>query len=196
MLSDKVILDRDPIWFERPSVLLASHRLFEFWPHPMHTRAEKVNAIARFALYTSLALYLARRDPKFLVMGVIAVLTVTLAYRRMPDPPAALPMAKDLNIRKPTPHNPMGNPLAGTDAYADGKLNPPAETADGKMEAVRDEMLKKGIFMNFDDAWSNYSMERQFYTVPEQDTIAFANYLYGGMDKSLETRAKKTSHFG
>jgi hypothetical protein len=203
MLSDRIACERDPVWYRRVGVLLRRDRMFEFWPNPMHTRAEKVNAIVRFALYASVAAYLTSRRPRYLLVGFVSILAISLAHARMPDPvPAAHPAAAmegpqgTRGIRKPTPDNPFGNPLAGTSAHGDGLRNPPADTEDGTLEAQRDALAQKGLFMNFEDAWKAYSAERQYYTLPDHDTGAFAQFLYGDMDKSMETRAKKTSHYG
>lgn len=197
MIADKVVLERDPIWYKNVGILLASNRLQEFWPHPMQTREEKVNAVVRFSMYASMALYLINRKPKYLIMGIVATLIISLAYTRMPPSTDIKPMPRPQKaIRQPTEDNPFGNPLAYTPAFEDDKKNPPSETDSGKMEITRDTLLKKGVFMNIESAWDKYSLERQFYTMPEHDTGVFARYLYGGMDKSMKTRAEKTSHIG
>jgi hypothetical protein len=193
MLGDCVALKRDAIWYKELSVLFARNRLFEFWPHPMHTTTEKVNAIVRFSMYAAVACYLVTREPRFVVMGIAAIILVSLAHHRMPkDKTLDLPIATDTglkNIREPTPSNPFGNALAATTAFGDGKTGPEPDH-----DPRRDEMFRKGLFMDFEDAWGKHTLERQFHTMPEQDPGAFAQYLYGDMDKSMETRARKTSH--
>lgn len=193
MLGDRVTIKRDPVWYEDLSVILSSDRLLEFWPHPMQTTTEKVNAIVRFAMYAAMACYLVTREPRFLVMGAAAILLVSVAHAKMPKAsPKGLPIATDVgikNIREPTPSNPFGNALAATPMFGDGKTGPEPD-----QDPRRDEMFRKGLFMDFEDAWGKHTLERQFHTMPEQDTGAFAQFLYGDMDKSMETRARKTSH--
>lgn len=196
MLGDRVILQHDDVWYTNMSILFAKGRLFEFWPHVMHSDEEKVNAIVRFSMYATLMLYLANRKPKYLVMGVVAIAIVSYAHHhasmtnRKGD--ATVPKVQMRPRRQPSEKNPFGNALVMEDDPIKG-IDPLPD--DPKTEELRDIAARKGLFMEFEDAWNKYSSERQFYTVPENDQGAFAQYLYGDMDKSQHLRLSKTSHW-
>lgn len=175
--ADHISFARDPPWYSDASVLFRRDRLREFWPHPMHTSAERLNAVVRFCAYAGLVSYLARRRAKYLVLALAAAALATLLYgRRSGD--------VESELRMPTLANPFSNTLAGSTWQDDGKVSLAASACDledASIEAMRSEFFKKDLFMNFEDAWNKRSSERNFITVPEHDTMAFARFCFKDM---------------
>lgn len=177
---------RDRLWTQEPGVLFQSGRILEFWPHRMHSREEKVNAIVRFSVFAALLLYVVSRKPKYLVMGAAAALGVTVLHPWL-RAARGVPCVQPRSMRRPTPNNPFGNRLVSDES-------PDERPFDHDAEAERDAHFQKGLYMNFEDAWNKHSSERQFRTMPEGDQGAFAKFLYGDhKGKDMENLMKKTS---
>lgn len=191
MLGEPVRQKHDVIWHQNLSILWEKGRLFEFWPNAMHSREEKVNAIVRFALYASLMLYIMSKKTKYLIMGMAAIIVISYGNRQASQSPVPAPAVRQrLGPAPLLPDNPFGNQMSGTDVV------PPNEDdyEDDETEDKREQLARKGLFMNFEDAWKKHTSDRQFYKMPEHDQGAFAKYLYGDMHKSQEKLLEKTSH--
>lgn len=76
------MLASDCVWYKDLRVL--ADRPGEFFPARDHSPEERVNSIVRLLLYCTLAVYLYRRQTKYLAFGLAAVAVVSLAYRGLP----------------------------------------------------------------------------------------------------------------
>lgn len=168
---DKIVSDRDAVWYRDTNILFAGKRVLEFWPHPMHTPAEKVNALVRFCIYAGIILYLMTRKPKYPILGAVATLLISLYYNKYEKEAKAISVAMDAtsNVRASTVENPFGNPLTVGE-------EPTGEEID---MATQDINLNARVPRDFEDAWEKQSNNRQFMTMPDKDPSVFANYLYG-----------------
>lgn len=182
----------DPIWYDNPKVLAA--RWSTFFPSPSMSLAERANAYVRLILYVTAALYLYRRDSRYIVFGVGLVVLVTALYmtpttsigrsssRTVERLTASSPQPASASrkpCRKSTPENPFANHL-----LTDDPLAPPACPYDEHAELIR-ENFNKGLFRNVEDIWERQNSQRQFYTMPNTekipDTKAFAEFLSGNL---------------
>lgn len=69
----------DRPWYENVSVL--ARRPDEFWPRRHQSDSERLNSLVRLVAYAALAVYLYRRDHKFLSFGLGAVSLLSLVHR-------------------------------------------------------------------------------------------------------------------
>jgi hypothetical protein len=170
--EDAIRSDRDSIWFKDTNVLFGKARLLEFWPHPMHTPAEKVNAMTRFAIYAGVLLYLMTRKTKYPVLAAVAIAVLTFYYHKLESEGRILKEARVAvpTTRASTLENPFGNPLVTEDE------SPKGEVVD---TAIQEANFKAKVVMDFEDAWGTTSSSRQFMTMPDHDPSNFAQYLYG-----------------
>ena len=176
----------DKIWYEDVRVLPARWR--EFFPNAQQTSEERVNALVRLVIYASLAVFAYNREMRTLVLGagVVAVVSVAFGHRRreaypVPQPPL---VAKEPSkgCTPPTRDNPFANVLL-TEL---GKPRGPACAYD----AVKGEIkahFNTGLLRNATDVYEAENSQRQFHSMPVTttipDTAAFANFLYGDMNK-------------
>lgn len=188
--THRIVHEHDRLWTHDPFVLFHKARVLEFWPHPMHSREEKVNAIVRFAIYAAMLLYAMSKKPKYLAMGGLAAASVTLFYSARPwGRSEGVPCVQPKKLRRPTPQNPFANKMVLEDPADDHPVDDSPEA-----EEKRDIYFKKGLYMNFEDAWNKKSSERQYLTMPDNDQGAFAQYLYGEMKgKDMQQLLEKTS---
>ena len=59
--------------FDDPKQLVRADKIHEFWPTKTHSSAERVNATARFIIYSTCVLYLIRRDVRVFILGTTAL---------------------------------------------------------------------------------------------------------------------------
>lgn len=189
--SDLIRFVHDDVWYQNAKVLFEKGRMMEFWPNRMHSREEKVNAIVRFIVYATVLTYLLSKKSKYLVMGLVGVVAISLAHSASPKgPKPELPMVQVRDLRRPTRENPMSNRMV-MQVPDDRPLDDSPEA-----EQERELLFRQGLFMNLEDAWSKKSSERQFLTMPDNDQGAFANFLYKDMKhaKDMNYLWTKTSN--
>lgn len=186
----------DPFWSERPSVLWDPARLIEFVPTSDMTWRERLNALTRFGVYSSLLLmmYLGRSWPLYIALFTLAF--TLLVWRYSPRPPARGPYDPDQHPTTdspnpfvprdqpvcipPTRNNPFMNVLQNE--YIDNPTRPPA----CDYEAVKDQVEEHwgyNLYKNFGEAvWDRINSQREWYTMPwttiPNDQGGFANWLY------------------
>jgi len=106
------------MWFENPSELFLTGKVYEFWPNASQSPPERINATSRFIIYTALVLYLIRRDIRLLILAAVVLAGLYIvqknglvsAYHGRPwyagrdnDNPSA--------CTHPTAENPMANAM-------------------------------------------------------------------------------------
>ena len=60
------------LWYEKPNVLLDD--MFQFFPTNDLSRTEKINALARFALYYALIIIVLDQNQKWLSISVVLLI--------------------------------------------------------------------------------------------------------------------------
>jgi hypothetical protein len=74
------MLDSDAVWYRDLGVL--SRRPAEFWPSRDHSPEERLNSLVRLVAYASLAVFLYRRNYKYVAFGMAAVTALSLVHAR------------------------------------------------------------------------------------------------------------------
>ena len=65
------------LWYHNPKILLKNYD--QFFPNKNFTRIEKINSLARFAIYFSVLLILFNQDNKYLSISiVILIIRITI----------------------------------------------------------------------------------------------------------------------
>lgn len=177
-------MERDVVWYDDVRVL--PKRWQEFFPKASMSTAERTNAIIRLIIYIVLALYLYKPSARYIVVGAVAVASVSLLHKNDPPKPLAEtfdamtgpPLVVKTECKKSTPENPFANYL-----LTDDPLGPPACPYDQHAKEIR-ENFNKTLFRDASDIYERQNSQRQFMTMPNTqkipDTRAFAEFLTGG----------------
>lgn len=190
-------MESDPAWYRDLSSLV--RRPTEFWPSRDQTSDERLNSLVRLLAYATLAVFLYRKNFKYVAFGMGAVLVLSVVHARGSSresiqcsgprscrvstaniKPASVQRAKQACTRS-TPNNPFGNMLVSD--LADNPGRPPACKFDDQAEAVQ-QNFNRGLPRNMYDLYDRENSQRQFVTMPvttsAPDTVAFAQFCYGG----------------
>jgi len=210
------MLAADRVWYKDVRVLTRRPR--EFFPCRDQSSAERLNSIVRLLLYCTLAVFLYRRQFKYLAFGLASVAAVSVAHRGTglagrPDerrrglltrePSTAGKRVGNVLRARPrctvsTPENPFANVLLSD--LADNPGRPPACKYDEHKELIRTN-FNRGLVRNVYDVYEKENSQRQFMTMPvtttTPDTVAFAQFCYGnaGRKTCKEDPSKCTGAF-
>lgn len=189
-------VSNDPFWSERPSILIDKNRIVEFVPTSDMTWNERLNALTRFGVYSSLLLmmYLGKSWPAYIGLITLAFTLVIWRYSPKPkipnrinptdhpttDSPNPFIPANQPECIAPTRNNPFMNVLQNE--YVDNPTRPPA----CDYEEVKDEVEENwnhNLYKDVGEAiWDRVNSQRQWYTMPyttiPNDQGSFANWLY------------------
>lgn len=185
-------MEGDPFWNKDWKVLVQTDRLIEFWPTEDMTDNEKLNAITRLVLYTSLALFLynGKRWPLYIPVFGLAFI-MFMHQNKSSDTGLELPLGVDEDLvyqelsqdnqpkycRKPTKENPFMNVLVSD--YTDNVNIPEAcRTVPNEVE----DNFNHNLYKDVGDVFSKNNGQRQFVTNPSttipNDQDAFREFLY------------------
>ena len=166
----------DKIWYE--DIFVIPRRPLEFFPSKGQAPTEHANALIRLILYTTTGLYAYNGNVSTLLLGLAAIIAVTVAYRGRGNV-AGLENVAPLKCRGSTKENPFANRLVSE--YGKDLPDPPCSYDD-----MKDDMEKnfnEGLFRDVEDWPNRANSQRQFFTHPTggnpPDTKAFAEFLYG-----------------
>ena len=188
-----------PFWFSNPHILYEKDYLFEIFPFKRFDIVRKLNAILRLTIYYSLVMYLIQKDTRYFAIPFVAgVITWVIWYRQKDTHSNTilqqsvnnqlddLVQLNDLNTecRVPTKDNPFMNPELfdyGNDAPLKPKACPSYNNVG--MQRRIGELFNEDLFRDVKDVFGKNNSQRQFYTVPNNQTpsdqASFANWLYG-----------------
>jgi hypothetical protein len=193
-----------PFWYNQPSVLYDRHFIFEFFPMKEYDLIRKLNAILRFTIYYSVAMYCYSRNTNYFGIPIIAAFITFLMWKKNPeiqkdqamtdfknDVPTLVSL-KDHNIgcSLPNKDNPFMNPMF-YDVAADKELPKSCTSYDNKgIQRKIEKEFDKGLYRNYTDIFKKENSQRQFFTVPGREGIpdqsAFAHWLYRTPDTCKE----------
>ena len=200
--------ESDTAWYRDLTVL--ARRPVEFWPNQVQTEDERLNSLVRLLAYVTLAVYMYRRDLKFLSFGVGAVAFLSLVHRFGNGPSrcagtgaAAATVSKrsaacgrrsgreatrtppEATCTRSTPNNPFANLLVSDLATNPGRA--PACNYDAHKDEI-ERNFNKGLVRNMYDVYDKENSQRQFMTMPvttaAPDTAAFARFAYGNVGRT------------
>ena len=164
------------LWYTNPYILIQNYT--DFFPKNTMTQNEKINAIARCAIYYSLIIIILKLDTKWISLSIVLLLlTIFLGKSEYFD--------KINTCTRPTKENPFMNFTVG-DLH-----NNPNRSEACSIKDVRDEQIKlfrsNNIFPDNNDLWGVFINDRNFYTMPStkivNDQSNFAHFVFGDFGK-------------
>lgn len=173
-----------------PKDIFRTSQLLDFWPTSKQSAKDRVNATARFVLYSTCIIYVINRDSRVFALGLLVLALLyymytmnmivdgrvrpTIADGRIPGP-----FREGLTM--PSRDNPMANVLMSD--YVDYPDRPTAAWNPSVRGDVQAQWSKIHPFENTRNA------ERNFYTVASttipNDQNAFAQASYGRQFKPV-----------
>jgi len=180
------------IWYNDIYVLL--EKPYQFFPSNNLTNLEKINALARLAIYYAIIIIFTGRNHTCLTFSVIILITSFFLGKSTGTTNSSEPFSNNKNGKsniltttkklcyKPTDENPFMN-FTLNDYYKnpDRPQNCPINEVKNEM---RTKFLKR-IVPDPTDLWGQNISDRNFYTMPStrivNDQTGFANWCYGSM---------------
>ena len=188
------------LWYNNPKILLDDWH--QFFPNNNLSRDQKINAIARFAIFYSLLVLIFKQDTKWLSISVVLlIISYCLGYYETFEQDN-----KNPSCVKPSKNNPFMNFTMGD--YINNVDRLPACDYDDVKEEMRNE-FRKDIVPDPADLWGTNISDRNFFTMPwtqvVNDQSGFANWLYGnsgtcknegiGCDKNRDNRYHQSRYY-
>lgn len=166
------------LWYNNIHVLFQNTN--QFFPSNNLTNNEKVNAMARMAIYYSIIIIITGSNQSYITLSIVLlILSILLGISEN--------FSTEINKKnskciRPTVNNPFMN-FTTADYY-----NNPDRPKNCPIDEVRDEMIttfQKRIVPDPNDLWGQNIGDRNFYTMPSttiiNDQTGFANWLYGSI---------------
>ena len=184
-------MSSDPFWFNQYTILFDKDRLTEFFPNQYMSQAEKLNAILRFGIYSSIILMLYYKNQNVLFLPLfIAGLTLYLhKFNKLPVPEKAKShfiKMKELKEKceVPSKDNPFMNTLVHE--LNDGPKKPNCKVEDEDVKEDIEKNFNHNLYKDVNDIYNKNNSQRQFFTMPETDSygakhgdsVKFAKWLY------------------
>lgn len=150
------------LWYKNPRVLLEN--MDQFFPGKKLNRIEKINSLARFAIYYYILVLLFNDDMKW---GSISIVILLISiFLGISENFTLGDINKDINVRKcqkPTKNNPFMNYTVG-DLIQNSNRSPACKVDDVNKE-IRKEFRSR-LFSDPYDMWGKNISDRSFYTMP------------------------------
>lgn len=194
MSTPTSVIKTDPVWSKNIYVLFNPDRLIEFFPNKQQTTEERMNAVARFSIYSCLLLVAYKRDWYYALGVPIMLLILNIIYSNEQSesftPKSILKKTTPEQKRKPTLNNPMMNVSFADDTNAEAPdYYDDTEESQNIREDIKDK-LDFNLYSSVDDVFERKNNQRQFYTVPSNDQSKFVNYLYKDMPESCKDNTR------
>lgn len=181
------------LWYRNPSVLLRD--IYQFFPNKNLSSVEKINSLARFAVYYFILTIIFNKNSEWWSLSVVILLVSlflgTTEHFKSND---NMERSPDTKCTKPTNNNPFMNYTVGD--LIDSNNREPACRYDDVKKEMRKEFRKK-VYADPNDMWGKFISDRQFYIMPNtnivNDQTGFAEACFGksGMCKSTGTDCLK-----
>lgn len=184
----------DPFFLDDFTILFSPTRLMEFFPTADQTMPERMNALTRLVIFSSVALSLYQNSSKALHVGAVLLIVLVVIWRNQTKFPMATKavistfraLDEDNKVVPvepentpcviPTTSNPFMNPL-----YGDDPKRPEACRGPGVQEMAAN-LLDAQLLEDPEDIFGKANMQRQFYTIPSTtipDKVEqFQDYLF------------------
>jgi hypothetical protein len=195
----------DQFWSDLPSILFKQNRLSEFYITSDMTKVERLNAIVRFFIYTSILSVLYTNEPKYLLLIAIALIITYIINEnstenfscdnpngetgKLTNDQIVFGEDPNLDTVKPTIDNPFMNPSI----FDDITKFKPQDYSDNteKSNEVKKDIYNKfsaNLFKDAGDIFDSNNSFREFYTVPNNVTnySKFLQFIYGDFNKGTK----------
>ncbi len=173
------------LWYENPKVLFEEPD--QFLPVNELTSTQKINALARLAIYSAGAIYLFRLDNKFLSISLV-IIAISWLLGSTENFMSSEMKANVKACQKPTIDNPFMNFTIG-DLISNPNRLEACDYEDSK-QLIR-KTFRSHLHTDSSDIWGKFISDRNFYTMPNtnivNNQIGFANWCYGGSGECKST---------
>lgn len=169
-------------WVESPGILFTQSKLKEFVPSKDMSYMEKINAITRFIWYSSIILFIVKRDTTMFLIPIISMVVIYFLIKWGSDIKELnehFHLKEELILKKnPTINNPFMNQLPG-------EHNEITEAKNDSFSTRKeiDKNFNFNLYKNTNDVFGRENSGRQFYTTPNTSNPnkqkEFATWLYG-----------------
>lgn len=172
-----MLLIKDELWYRNPKILLSN--MDDFFPNKDLNRIEKINAIARFAIYYFILVLIFNNNYTWISIPII-ILLISL-FLGVSESFKSVDMNVDgRKCTEPTKENPFMNYTVGD--LIDNNNRPPACKYEDSKEEMRKD-FRSHVHSDSNDMWGQYISDRQFYTMPNtnivNDQMGFARACFG-----------------
>ena len=162
------------LWYNNPQILLDNW--MDFFPTNNLSREAKINAIARFAIYYAVLIFVFKQDSRwFAISIVLLMISYYLGYYEDFEE-----VKKTEKCVGPTKKNPFMN--FTLDDFINNKNRKEACPYDKAKDKMRSE-FRKDIIQDPADLWGQNISDRQFFTMPwttiVNDQTGLGKWLYG-----------------
>lgn len=168
------------LWYKDPKILL--NNMGDFFPTSDLSKEEKINSLARLALYLGIIILMVGEDTNWLILSLIILgisyfMSVNENFNEVND-----------NCQMPTKDNPFMN-YTVSDLIDNSNRSPACE-----YEKVKDNIRKEfraSVYADSSDLWGRYINDRNFYTTPNteivNDQTGFAQWCFGNSGECKNT---------
>jgi hypothetical protein len=199
MSQMKNVLLKTPFWYDDPMILVTPGAFFEIFPSRKFDMTRKLNALVRLSFYYAVIMYVYQKDPKYLVIPLIALGITWVVYYKQDDSQKQQIYKQSVNdqltdlvklndlqteCQIPTKDNPFMNPTLteyGSDKPPVPKACPSYNNV-GVQRRVED-LFNEDLYRDVTDVFGKANSQRQYYTVPgsqvPNDQGSFAQWCYG-----------------
>lgn len=173
------------LWYHNPKILLKN--IDQFFPNKNLNRLEKINSLARFAIYYAILLVLLGQDTKWLSISV--VILIISAFLGTTEKFVSLTNTDDIqNCTEPTKENPFMNYTLGD--LMEKSDRPKACKYEDSKNKIRKE-FRSHLYSDTSDLWGKYISDRNYYTMPNTEIVnnqkGFAKWCFGNSGKCKTT---------
>lgn len=175
------------LWYRNPRILFDKYD--EFFPNKNLNRIEKINSLARFAIYFAVLLILLDQDKKWLSISVV-ILIISLFLGTTENFVSVVGKQDERNCTRPTKNNPFMNYTLGD--LMEKPNRPKACKYEDSKELMRKE-FRSHLHSDSSDIWGKFISDRNFYTMPNTEIVndqkGFAKWCFGSSGK-CKTKGK------
>lgn len=173
------------LWYHNPKILLKN--IDQFFPNKNLNRLEKINSLARFAIYYAILLVLLGQDTKWLSISVVILLIS--AFLGTTEKFVSLTNTDDIQkCTEPTKENPFMNYTLGD--LMEKSDRPKACKYEDSKNKIRKE-FRSHLYSDTSDLWGKYISDRNYYTMPNTEIVnnqkGFAKWCFGNSGKCKTT---------
>ena len=208
-------ISNDKFWIYDPYILLDKNTLLDIWPKESMTREQKLNAISKFVIFTTIIGFFLFRNLKLLFTGIITLVIIIILYYFLNKKDSEfketfsntnLYQKYKHNYTNPNINNPLMNVLLPE--IQDNNIRLPAapsynesvekEINNSAKDIVKrnfnDENVDEKLFNNLGDNFQFEQSMRQWHTMPNttipNNQKDFAKFCYGNTAHYIDNEFK------
>tara|TARA_B100001769_G_scaffold275299_2_gene276969 strand:+ start:5301 stop:5981 length:681 start_codon:yes stop_codon:yes gene_type:complete len=214
-INNKNKIPNHKFWIYDPYILLDKNTLLDIWPKESMTREEKLNAISKFVIFTTIIGFFLFRNLKLLFTGIITLVIIIILYYILNKKDSELKETfSNTNLYQKYKHNytnpDINNPLMNVllPEIQDNNNRLPAApsynqaveekinnyTKDIVKNNFNDENVDDKLFNNLGDNFQFEQSMRQWHTMPNttipNNQKDFAKFCYGNTAHDIDNQFK------